>query len=103
MRSCAGSPIVVLLLDPVAPNRWRCERSPSRMTRCTAGTPARASFHSNLPGGGTHVTPPPPASPALGIGRILGLIAASLLALFGLGVITSGAFLVWVHESRGSD
>jgi hypothetical protein len=44
-----------------------------------------------------------PPSPGLGIGRILGLVFASLLALFGLGVITAGGFFAWVDGSRGAD
>ncbi len=48
----------------------------------------------------------PPAAqlqPGLGVGRIIGLVLASLLALFSLGVITAGGALAWAHGSRDAD
>jgi hypothetical protein len=39
----------------------------------------------------------------MGIGRIIGLIFAGLLALISVGIIFTGALLAWVHESRGAD
>jgi hypothetical protein len=42
-------------------------------------------------------------SPSLGIGRIIALVFAALLALVSLGIISGGAVLAWVHESRGAD
>ncbi len=42
-------------------------------------------------------------APGLGIGRIIGLVLTSLLALFSIGIMSAGAVLAWVHESRGSD
>ena len=39
----------------------------------------------------------------MGIGRIIGLIFAGLLALISVGIIFTGAVLAWVHESRGAD
>ncbi len=73
------------------------------------------SDKSGQPPGG----PPPAAAPVptyvpygpraghiqsgLGIGRIIGLVLAALLALFSVGIMSAGAVLAWVHESRGSD
>ena len=48
----------------------------------------------------------PPAGqvpPSFGVGRIIGLVLASLLALFSLGVIVGGGMLAWAHESRDAD
>jgi hypothetical protein len=39
----------------------------------------------------------------LGIGRIIALVLASLLALFSMAVIAGGGVLAWVHESRDAD
>ena len=58
-------------------------------------------------------SPPPPyppygpgrgqVPPGLGVGRIIGLVLASLLALFSLGVIAGGSVLAWAHGSRDAD
>jgi hypothetical protein len=66
--------------------------------------------------GGPPATPlnqPPYAAPygapggqvqqGFGVGRIVGLVLASLLALFSLGVISAGGALAWAHESRDAD
>jgi hypothetical protein len=48
----------------------------------------------------------PPAAqvqPGFGAGRIIGLVLASLLALFSLGVIAGGGVLAWAHGSRDAD
>ena len=48
----------------------------------------------------------PPAAqlqPGLGVGRIIGLVLASLLALFSLGVISAGGAVAWAHGSRDAD
>jgi hypothetical protein len=57
-----------------------------------------------------YAAPNPPYGPpggqaqqGLGVGRIIGLVLASLLALFSLGVTASGGVLAWAHESRSAD
>jgi hypothetical protein len=48
----------------------------------------------------------PPAAqvqPSFGVGRIIGLVLASLLALFSLVVIGAGGVLAWAHGSRDAD
>ena len=54
----------------------------------------------------TFTKPAPPGGqlqPGLGVGRIIGLVLASLLALFSVAVIAGGGVLAWVHESRDAD
>jgi hypothetical protein len=41
----------------------------------------------------------PPRS-GWGAGRIIAIVLATLLTLFGLGVLTAGGLLAWAHESR---
>jgi hypothetical protein len=48
----------------------------------------------------------PPAAqiqPGFGVGRIIGVVLASLLALFSIGVIAGGAVLAWAQGSRDAD
>ncbi|HEX4432131.1 MAG TPA: hypothetical protein VHZ96_22870 [Frankiaceae bacterium] len=56
---------------------------------------------------------PPPYAPygppavqgpqGFGVGRIIGLVLASLLLLFSIGVIAGGGLLAWAHGSRDAD